>query len=155
MALSQPAQRTRWRVATIARQVERLRTSGIVGQLVRFGVVGAISTVIYALVYLPLADFVLAQGWAVVAVPPAFLAAAAVGFVLHSGWSFRGHGSRDRSGRQHLKFLLVQGFGMLLNMAFTWVLTGPLGQPTWTPLIPVVLVTPLATFALYRLWVFA
>ena len=78
-----------------------------------------------------------------------------VGFVLHSGWSFKGHGSRDPSGRQHIKFLLVQGFGMLLNMAFTWVLTGPLHQATWVPLIPVVLVTPFATFALNRQWVFA
>ena len=45
--------------------------------------------------------------------------------------------------------------GMLLNMAFTWVLTGPLHQATWVPLIPVVLVTPFATFALNRQWVFA
>lgn len=126
----------------------------MLGQLIRFGIVGAISTVIYAAVYLPLADLVLPRGWAVVAVPPAFLIAAACGFVLHSGWSFKGHGTRDPSGRQHVKFLLVQGFGMLLNMTFTWVLTGPLDQPTWVPLIPVVVVTPLATFALNRQWVF-
>lgn len=126
----------------------------MLGQLIRFGIVGAISTVIYAAVYLPLADLVLPRGWAVVAVPPAFLIAAACGFVLHSGWSFKGHGTRDPSGRQHIKFLLVQGFGMLLNMTFTWVLTGPLDQPTWVPLIPVVVVTPLATFALNRQWVF-
>ncbi|MGN6620678.1 MAG: GtrA family protein [Sphingomonas sp.] len=132
-----------------------MRSSGVIGQLIRFGIVGAISTVIYAIVYLPLADHVLPRGWAVGAVPPAFLAAAAVGFVLHSGWSFKGHGSRDPSGRQHIKFLLVQGFGMLLNMAFTWVLTGPLHQATSVPLIPVVLVTPFATFALNRQWVFA
>jgi putative flippase GtrA len=126
----------------------------MLGLLIRFGIVGAISTVIYAAVYLPLADLVLPRGWAVVAVPPAFLIAAACGFVLHSGWSFKGHGTRDPSGRQHVKFLLVQGFGMLLNMTFTWVLTGPLDQPTWVPLIPVVVVTPLATFALNRQWVF-
>lgn len=127
----------------------------MLGQLIRFGIVGGISTVIYAIVYLPLADHVLPRGWATAAVPPAFLAAAAVGFVLHSGWSFKGHGTRDNSGRQHAKFLLVQGFGMLLNMAFTWILADRLHQPNWVPLIPVVTITPLATFALNRQWVFA
>ena len=58
-------------------------------------------------------------------------------------WSFKGHGTRDHSGRQHVKFLLVQGFGLLLNMAFTWVITGPLLHgPTWVPLVPAVLVMP-------------
>jgi putative flippase GtrA len=137
------------------RQIEAWRTSGVIGQLIRFGIAGGISTVIYSAVYLPLADFVLTKTWAVAAVPPAFLVAAACGFFLHSAWSFRGHGSRDPSGRQHVKFLLVQGFGLLLNMAFTWLLTAAFHQPTWAPLIPVVLVTPIATFALNRQWVFA
>jgi putative flippase GtrA len=141
-------------MTVLVRRIEAWRTSGMLGQLIRFGIVGAISTVIYTAVYLPLADLVLPRGGAVAAVPPAFLIAAACGFVLHSGWSFKGHGTRDPSGRQHVKFLLVQGFGMLLNMTFTWVLTGPLDQPTWVPLIPVVVVTPLATFALNRQWVF-
>ena len=142
-------------MATIGRHIETARSSGILSQLIRFAIVGGISTVIYAAVYLPLADFLLPRRWAVAAVPPAFLVAAACGFVMHSAWSFKGHGSRDNSGRQHAKFLAVQGSGMLLNMAFTWILTGALHQPTWTPLIPVVLVTPLATFALNRQWVFA
>ena len=60
----------------------------------------------------------------------------------------------DTSGRQHLKFLAVQGFGLVLNALFTWLLTGLLHQPSWVPLIPVVTVTPLATFALNRQWVF-
>jgi len=34
------------------------------------------------------------------------------------------------------------------------VLTGLLHQPAWVPLVPVVLVTPIATFALNRQWVF-
>ncbi|MEI9927268.1 MAG: GtrA family protein [Sphingomonas sp.] len=126
----------------------------MLGQLIRFGIVGAISTLIYSAVYLPLADYVLPPGWAVAAVPPAFLVAAACGFFMHSAWSFKGHGSRDPSGRQHVKFLLVQGFGMLLTSVFTWVLTVPLHGANWWPLIPAVLVTPLVTFSLNRRWVF-
>ena len=121
------------------------------GQLVRFGLVGGLSTVVYAVIYWPLATYVIHP---VLAVVVAFVVAASVGYVLHSGWSFRGHGRRE-TGRTQLKFVLVQGFGMLLNAAFTWVLTGPLvGGPTWWPLVPAVLVTPFATFALNRRWVF-
>lgn len=134
--------------------IGRLRDSGMLGQLIRFGIAGVISTVIYSAVYLPLATWVLPREWAVLAVPPAFLVAVTAGFFLHSAWSFKGHGTRENSGRQHLKFLVVQGFGLVLNALFTWVLTGLLHQPAWVPLVPVVLVTPIATFALNRQWVF-
>ncbi len=127
----------------------------IVRQMIRFGITGGISTLIYAIVYLPLADYILPQGWAVLAVPPAFLAAAAYGFWMHGKWSFKGHGTRDSSGRQHFRFLLVQTFGMLLNASFTWLLTGLLHTPNWVPLVPAVLLTPLATFTLNRQWVFS
>ena len=132
-----------------------MRASGLIGQLVRFGIAGGISTLIYAAVYLPLAYYVFDREWAVLAVPPAFLVAVAAGFPLHSMWSFKGHGTRDQSGRQHLKFFLVQSFGLALNAAFTWIITGPLLHgPVWLPMIPVLTVTPLATFALNRQWVF-
>ena len=34
------------------------------------------------------------------------------------------------------------------------MLTGPMHGPTWWPLVPAIFVTPLATFALNRQWVF-
>ncbi len=71
-------------------------------------IAGGLSTVVYSAVYLPLTAWVLPHDKAVLAVPPAFLVAVIVGFFLHSAWSFRGHGTRDSSGRQHLKFLVVQ-----------------------------------------------
>ena len=126
----------------------------MLGQLIRFGIAGGLSTVIYSAVYLPLASVVFGRDHAVYAVPFAFAVAVTCGFFLHSRWSFRGHGTRDTSGRQHGKFVMVQGVGLALNALFTWGLTGPLHQPAWVPLIPVVLVTPIATFALNRQWVF-
>ena len=96
----------------------------------------------------------LPESQAVLAVPPSFLVAEIFGFFLHSAWSFRGHGSRDSSGKQHLKFLVVQGFGLALNALFTWIVTGLLHQQPWVALIPVVTITPIATFALNRQWVF-
>lgn len=127
----------------------------MLGQLVRFAIAGGISSVIYSAVYLPLALYALPTRLAWAAVPPAFVVAVTCGFFMHSAWSFRGHGTRDDSGRQHLKFLAVQSAGMALNAAYAWLLSGVLHQPAWVPLIPAILLTPFVTFAINRQWVFA
>ena len=121
------------------------------GQLVRFAVVGFSLAALYSAIYWYLATYVMPP---VVAVLIAFLVSVSIGFVLHSRWSFRGHGKREDHAMK-VKFLAVQGSGFVLNEAFTWVLTGPLFHgPTWWPLIPAIFVTPLATFALNRQLVF-
>lgn len=139
----------------ILRRVEAAWSSGLVGQLLRFGIAGGISTSVYSAVYLPLSLLVLPREWAVLAVPPAFLAAVVLGYFLHSAFSFRGHGSRDRAPLRQAKFVVVQAFGLLLHAAMTWVLTAVLHQPAWVPLIPGILLVPLLTFFLNRQWVFA
>ena len=55
--------------------IGRMRESGVLGQLVRFGIAGAISTLIYSAVYLPLTAFVFDRAHAVYAVPFAFAVA--------------------------------------------------------------------------------
>lgn len=122
----------------------------LIGQLVRFGLVGLGSTLLYAAVYWPLATFVM---WPVLAVVIAFAVAVTVGFFLHSRWSFKGH-ARDEKGRTKVQFLAVQTAGMLMNAAFTWIAVDLMHGPTWWPLVPAVLVTPFLTFALNRWWVF-
>lgn len=122
-------------------------------QLARFGASGALSAGIYSLVYL-LGARVFERPWTVLAVFPAFLAATICGFFLHSLWSFRGHGSRDTSGRQHFRYVVVQGVGLALNFIFTWAVTANLNAPGWAPLLPCVILTPMATFVLQRQWVF-
>lgn len=124
-------------------------------QLVRFGVAGLASSAIYSAVYLPLTFWLLPTRLAWVAVPPAFLVAVTCGYVMHSGWSFRGHGGRDGAGARRVKFLVVQSIGMLLNAGYAWVLSGLMHQPAWVALIPAILVTPIVTFAINRQWVFS
>ena len=120
------------------------------GQLVRFGIVGLSLAALYSAIYWYLATYVMPP---VLAVAIAFAVAVSIGFVLHSRWSFRGHGkSEDR--RMKIKFFIVQGSGFVLNEIFTWVLTGPMHGPTWWPLVPAILVTPLATYLFNRQWVF-
>ena len=120
------------------------------GQLVRFGIVGLSLAVVYSAIYWYLATYFMPP---VVAVVIAFLVSVSIGFVLHSRWSFRGHGKREDHAMK-VKFLAVQSSGFLLNEAFTWVLTGPLHGPTWWPLMPAIFVTPMATYLLNRQLVF-
>ena len=121
------------------------------GQLVRFAIVGFGLAALYSAIYWYLATYVMTP---VLAVVVAFLVSVSIGFVLHSRWSFRGHG-RHEDNVLKVKFLAVQTSGFLMNEVFTWVLTGPLVHgPTWWPLIPAIFVTPLATFFLNRQLVF-
>jgi putative flippase GtrA len=142
------------RAARIDTLLEKGRQNELFGQLVRFAVVGAACALIYSAVYLPIASWALPRRLAVLAVPPAFLVAVGVGYVLHSRWSFRGHGTREAGAARPLKFVGVQAAGMVLNLAYAWVLSGILAYPAWVPLLPAVFVTPLVTFAINRIWVF-
>ena len=135
--------------------LQRFQASGALGQLVRYCIAGSISAGLYSAVYLSLAGWVFPAERAVLAVPFAFTVAIVAGFLLHSRWSFAGHGTRSSNGTQQGKFLIVHSAGFGLNLAFTWVLTAGLGAPIWTPLIPIVLITPIVTFLLQRQWVFA
>ena len=128
----------------------RLNVSQETFQLVRFALVGFFLAGVYSAIYWYLATFVMPP---VLAVFIAFLVAVSIGFVLHSRWSFKGHGKREDR-RMRIKFLAVQSSGFVLNEAFTWILTGPMNGPTWWPLVPAIFVTPLATYVLNRQLVF-
>jgi putative flippase GtrA len=127
----------------------------MLGQLVRFGIAGGLSTLIYSAVYLPLTLFVFSRAHAVYAVPFAFVVAVTAGFFLHSRWSFKGHGTREPGGTQQLKFVAVQASGMALNAIITWFGTAWLGLPPWAPLLPAIAVATIFTFILNRWLVFA
>ena len=127
------------------------RHEEVAGQLIRYAFTGGLASIVNIGVYWLLAANGLDPNlaWTI-----GFAAAVLVGYVVHSRWSFRGHGKREDHAMK-VKFLAVQGSGFLLNEAFTWVLTGPLFHgPTWWPLIPAIFVTPLATFLLNRQLVF-
>ncbi len=142
-------------MTAILRQVESMRASGLLGQMIRFAISGGISTLIYSAVYLPLTFYVFERRHAVYAVPFAFAVAVTAGFFLHSRWSFKGHGSRDPGGAQHVKFVAVQASGVALNALVTWAGTALLGYPGWVPLLPAVALATIFTFILNRWLVFA
>ncbi|WP_338057227.1 GtrA family protein [Sphingomonas corticis] len=123
-------------------------------QLVRFGIAGGITTLIYCVVYLPLTAWVLPHAQAVYAVPPSFAVAVTCGFFLHSRFSFRGHGTRAPGLSQQAKFVAVQATGMALNAIVTWVGTAKLGLAPWVPLLPAIVLATMLTFLLNRYLVF-
>jgi putative flippase GtrA len=134
-------------------RIRALRDNEVLGQLVRFGIAGGITTALYTIVYSPLAAHRITSEQ--VANLIGYLVAMASGYVIHSRWSFRGHGADAR--QTTIRFFLVSLVSYALNSLWVWVLTGDamLAGPWWWPLIPVLFVTPLIIFALNRLWVFA
>ncbi len=123
------------------------------GQLVRFGLTGMLLTVLVAAGY-----WILATPFGVepmLSLTLNFILFTGLGYVLHSRFSFRGHGSRDNSHVRTLRFFTVNGIGFVANQFFVWLLVKQLGGPTWWPVLPILFVTPLLTFMLNRRWVFA
>lgn len=125
----------------------------VIGQLIKYAFAGAGAVVIYSAAYLLFADHLFPRGYATVAVVPAFLISLSASFLLHSRWTFDGHGRRGGA-IQSVRFVLVQACGLLLNALFTYIVTIRLGGANWQALIPCLTFTPLVTFALQRAWVF-
>ncbi len=136
------------------RQMEQMRASGMLGEVLRFGISGGITTLIYIAVYWPLTHYVFEQRHAVYAVPFAFAVAVTAGFFLHSRWSFKGHATRDPDPLRHVKFVAVQASGVALNGLITWIGTAKLGYSPMVPLLPAVACATVFTFFLNRQLVF-
>lgn len=122
------------------------------GQMIRFGVTGGLLTLLVAGGYWMVAG--LTDIHPQVALTLSYLLFTPLGYLLHSRWSFKGHGTRDRVGPRAIRFLTVNTSGFLLNQFFVWYLVRYLGGPIWWSVVPIVLFTPLVTFSLNRRWVF-
>jgi putative flippase GtrA len=125
----------------------------LIGQLVRFALTGGLLTLLVAGGYWLLATFFGVEP--MLSLTLNFLVFTGVGYLLHSRWSFRDHGSRDgNTAARTFRFLTVNCIGFAANQFFVWLLVKQMEGPTWWPVIPIIFVTPLLTFALNRKWVF-
>jgi putative flippase GtrA len=123
----------------------------VLAQLARFAVTGAFVTAlgvgVYALVALvfrwhpQLGNFL------------AYVVAVATGYLMHSQWSFRGHGE-ERTHATRLRFATVSVISYALNSFWVWLLFSQLQLGRAAPILPMLFVTPLVTFTLNRQWVF-
>jgi putative flippase GtrA len=123
----------------------------VVAQLFRFLVSGALVTAlgvgVYALVALVL------HWHPQLGNLLAYVTAMATGYLLHSRWSFKDHGS-ERGGATVARFVIVSLVSYALNSFWVWLCTEALHlSPAW-PILPMLFVTPVVTFTLNRQWVF-
>lgn len=125
----------------------------LIAQMFRFALTGGFLTLLVAGGYWLLATFAGVEP--MLSLTLSFLVFTALGYVLHSRFSFRGHGSRNGPAARAFRFLVVNCTGYLSNQFFVWLLVKQLHGPTWWPVLPILFVTPLLTFALNRRWVFA
>jgi putative flippase GtrA len=129
------------------------RHEALLGQVIRFGLTGVLLTLLVAGGYWILADVFGVEPMLSMTIN--YLVFTCLGYVLHSRFSFRGHGERDRPHVRTVRFFTVNTAGFLANQFFIWLLVKHLGGPVWWSVIPIVFVTPLLTFSLNRRWVFA
>ena len=137
------------RTATTFKQ-DRL---ALLGQLLRYAITGGFASLVNIGIYhagVKLFGLDPNLAWTI-----GFLAAVLVGYVVHSGWSFRGHGRRDNLARTGGRFFAVSLVSLALNELWVWLLVTHFGLPLWAPYPLVLGVTPLIIFSLNRRWVFA
>ena len=120
-------------------------------QLIRFGISGAFVTALGVGVYAVVAVLL---GWH----PQlgnilAYVTAMATGYVMHSSWSFRGHGG-ERTHATKVRFVIGSLIGYALNVFWVWLLFTHLDLGPGAPIVPMLFVTPAVTFLLNRHWVF-
>lgn len=123
-----------------------------IGQLARYGIVGMLITLGGQAIYLVLADHAGVRPLWAIAV--AWIAGVVVGYFAHGWISFRGHGSRDNHAETGTRFVAVNLAGYAMNSFWVWWLVERLAEPTWWPVIPNILLTPLVTFFMHRHWTY-
>jgi putative flippase GtrA len=121
-------------------------------QLVRYVIIGGLITALGAAIYYGCAEFLSIEP--LIANLIAFIIGVIIGYVAHSQVSFRGHGERDDLTRTGGRFIAVNLFGLSLNSFWVWSLVHWASGPNWWPIVPMVFVTPLATFLMHRHWTF-
>jgi putative flippase GtrA len=130
----------------------RLSRNGLFAQMVRYGISGLVLTGLFSLVYEAILFWHGAKPQ--LANTCAFVVTVIFGYLIHSRWSFQGHGNRDAPVRNTSRFLAVNLAGFALNSFWVWVVTKRLGLSPHLPLIPIVLITPWLSFWLNRRWTF-
>ena len=127
-------------------------------QMLRYAFAGGAITLAVAASYWAIAEFLHVDPMISLAI--VFLFFSGVSYLVHGAFTFKGHGTRDvQQDRGHHvrgpRFLAINILGFGLNQFFVWFLVKYLDGPTWWPTIPMVLFTPLLTFALHRRFVYS
>ncbi len=133
--------------------MRKLLFSETIAQVVRFGIGGLLITVASAASYWIIAEKMgLDPNLSLLIV---FAIFSLLGFILHSRWSFSGHGDRDNPFIRLGRYTAANLIGLVVNQGFVWVLVKGLHRPNWWPIVPMICLTPWLTFGFNRQWVFS
>ena len=130
--------------------VTRLFSYGRLAQLFRFGIVGAIATAVHISVVVSLVESTVISD-PLVANIVAFCCAVLVSYFGHNYWTFQ---HRQHSTKQFARFVLITLSALGLNQIILYVATRLIGLDYKIGLIFVILLVPIFTYFLARLWVF-
>lgn len=119
-------------------------------QFLRFGAVGIVITLLSAISYWLLAQY--AGLHPNIALLLVFAVFSVIGYFLHGRFSFEVAAGAPR--RAIAQYLVVNGAGLGLNQLWVTLLVEHWGAPLWSPVVPMVLITPAMTFLLLRSWVY-
>jgi putative flippase GtrA len=118
--------------------------------LIRFAISGGLATLTHIAVFVLLVEGLSMRP--LYASVPAFLTAVGVSYGMNFRWTF------DAQGPHHVmlpRFLLVALVGLGLNMLITWLVVDVGHYWYGYALAAVVVIVPLVTFSLSKLWVFS
>jgi putative flippase GtrA len=130
--------------------LSRQLSDPVVGQLIRYGVVGMSNTVIFLAAY---AICVHVGVWYLAASAIGYTLGAINGYVLNRRWTFRaGHLSHTSSAS---RYALVQIAAFLGNFGLLYVFVEGIGTDRIIGQVVVIVIVQLLTFLAHRAWSFA
>lgn len=121
----------------------------LIAQLLRFGMVGGMATLVNSAVFIFLVDKL--KLTPLLGNFLAFLVAFFVSYFGHSWWTFK---HKRHSHEKFIKFLITSLVSLGLNSLFVWTVMHLLHQSAYIATLPMILITPVVTFAISKYWVF-
>jgi putative flippase GtrA len=126
------------------------RHHALLGQLVRYGVLGLFVTLCGQAAYV--ACDTLTRSPPQLCNLVGFLVSVVIGYQLHSRYTFKDQGARGWPA--FARFFLAALPSYAVNAFWTWLIISALRLPHIAVQIPIFFVTPFMIFALNRYWVF-
>lgn len=132
--------------------LKKLQKSLFNGYIIRFAFVGGLLTGLVSVIYIILASYLgLHHSVSILA---ATVIASCFGYSLHSMFTFRGHGSRERPADRFARFMTTNLLGYLINAVAVYVMIDIGKLPVWSPIIIFTFFTPAISFLVNKYWVF-
>ena len=132
--------------------IKKVKKSLFKGHIIRFVFVGGLLTGLVSVIYIILASyFGLHHSVSILA---ATVIASCFGYFLHSMFTFRGYGNRDRPADRFARFITTNLFGYSINAVAVYVMIDFAKLPVWSPIVIFTLFTPIMSFFFNKYWVF-